>query len=176
MTGNWRLSRTGLCLRTTQHSLGKWLNRFSRETCRSSIKAGLFVTLADLSRERGDIPGAIHWIEAGREDAHQEDNPFEAVFRWDMKELALRLEDPTDEALSPLLQRLNGYYGPKLPRFAEYLGGVLRDYGIEDSSVLLTTTAGGASSQGSLWTPGQAAAGVSGTAGGGEKKLWLPGQ
>ena len=125
-----------------------------------------YATLSDLARERGDQATALHWIEEGRKQARQEEKPFEAVFKLDIRELGLRLEDPTNPELDPFLRRMTSYYGPKVPQFLEYLSGMLAAFDITLPTVLEAT---GATSSGGLWTPGQPAAGGSG-------KLWVPGQ
>ncbi|MBA3312639.1 MAG: hypothetical protein M3552_15325 [Planctomycetota bacterium] len=124
----------------------------------------LYMTLSDLARDQGDASEALRWTNEGRQAAKSGENSFENVFRWDTKELGLRLEDPESEDLQPFVRRIASYYGPKVPRFTEYLNHLLLSVGVTPPSVLEPV---GAASSG-VWTPDQG----SGTA---EKKLWLPG-
>ena len=69
------------------------------------------------------------------------------MFRWDTRELAMRLEDPADLTLRPLIERLDRYYSPKLPQFREGLRHILEAHDIDPP-------AGAAAEGGSkLWTP-----------------------
>ena len=133
-------------------------------------------TLGELARDRYDYGEAFDWLEKGRSEAKEADDPFEAVFRWDTRELALRLETPDDPELAPLIERLDSYYGPKLPQFRPYLLQILAAHDVDPpASVRAAVTGGDAEpapageTPGGLWTPDSEAA-----AGGG-KKLILPG-
>jgi hypothetical protein len=127
----------------------------------------VYATLSDFSRERGDIEAALNWIGRGKEYAKNSENAFEEVFRWETRELALRLEDPQDEGFEPFVRKLQSYYGPKLPQFEEYLQSILSAYGVTLGPQLATTSP---ASQGGLWTPENDPQPTSG------QKLWLPGQ
>ena len=124
----------------------------------------LYLTLSDLARDAGDAAAALAWVERGRQQARGGEQAFENVFRWDTKELGLRLEDPSDPEVQPFARRLAAYYGPKVPRFGESLDQLLAVYGVTRSMILETADAG---SGGGLWNPNAPASG--------EKKLWLPG-
>jgi thioredoxin-like negative regulator of GroEL len=128
-------------------------------------KDQLFVTLSDLARNEGDIPTALHWIEEGRKNVQPGEHHFEQIYRWDTHELSIRLEDPRSPDLQPFIRRLLSYYGPKLPKFKEYLAIMLNVVGIPMPDVLEPA---GATSAGGLWTPDQSSPAT-------EKKLWLPG-
>lgn len=150
---------------------GRFLKGVLEEALRRSLpdidKNRIFMTLCDLARDKGDMEEALHWVEEGRKDAKQGEHAFENVFRWDTRELGLRLEDPESPDLQPFVRRLASYYGPKVPRFNEYLNGLLESIGVTPVSILETSHSGSASPSGGLWTPDQPA--------GEEKKLWLPG-
>jgi len=150
---------------------GRFLKAVLEEALRRNLpdvdKNRIFLTLADLARDRGDLADALHWVEEGRKDSRAGEHAFENVFRWDTKELGLRLEDPTSPDLDPFVRRMSSYYGPKVPRFTEYLDGLLRSVGLTPPSILEPVGAAGAA-PGGLWTPDQ-------PAGGSEKKLWIPG-
>ncbi|QDT17587.1 tetratricopeptide repeat protein [Alienimonas californiensis] len=137
-------------------------------------------TLGELARDRYDYAEAFEWLEKGRDEAQQGENAFEAVFRWETRELALRLETPDDPALMPLIERLDRYYGPKLPQFRPYLLQILAAHEVTPPRSLGSAAAsdasaepgdpdGGTTSPGGVWTPDAAAAG------GASKKLWVPG-
>ncbi|MFH5805421.1 tetratricopeptide repeat protein [Alienimonas sp. DA493] len=137
-------------------------------------------TLGELARDRYDYEEAYEWLEKGREEAKQAENAFEAVFRWDTRELALRLETPEDPELMPLIERLDRYYGPKLPQFRPYLLQILAAHEVTPPRSIGTTQPdgasaapgeadGGATSPGGVWTPDSA------SAAGESKKLWVPG-
>ena len=135
-----------------------------------------FHTLGELARDRYDYDEAFEWLERGRAEAKAADDAFEAVFRWDSRELALRLETPDDPALMPLIERLDRYYGPKLPQFRPYLTQILEVHDVTPPpSVAVNAgsaeiaTASAPPDAGGVWTPGAPAAA------GGPKKLWVPG-
>src|SRR5690606_25228243 len=148
---------------------GRFLESVLTEAAKRSLSEidanRLYQSLADLAGERGDMEGAMHWVEEGRKVARTGDHPFEDVFRWDSRELGLRLEAPSSPDPQPFIRRQAAYYGPKIPRFTEYLGQILQSAGIEPPSVLEPV---GATDGGGLWTPEQATGGT-------EKKLWIPG-
>ena len=131
-------------------------------------------TLGELARDRYDYDEAFELVEKGRAEAKESEDPFEAVFRWDTRELALRLETPDDPELAPLIERLDGYYGPKLPQFRPYLAQILAAHGVAPPASVragdgdVTDPAGG-ETPGGLWTPDSEAAASGG------KKLILPG-
>ena len=58
------------------------------------------------------------------------------MFRWDTRELALKLETPDDPELTPLIERLDRYYGPKLPQFRPYLLQILAVHGVDPPASL----------------------------------------
>ena len=142
-------------------------------------------TLGELARDRYAYDEAFEWLEKGRAEAKEADEPFEAVFRWDTRELALRLETPDDPELAPLIERLDRYYGPKLPQFRPYLMQILAAHDVDPpESVRVAAATGGPAagtaaalepavaggvSPGGVWTPDAPAREAAG------QKLWLPG-
>lgn len=136
-------------------------------------------TLCELARDRYDYEAASAWLEKGRAAAQQSDDPFEAVFRWDTRELALRLETPDDPELTPLIELLDRYYGPKLPQFRPYLLQILDVHGVTPPASLKYAAPAevtepepettGSLSTGGVWTPDAPARE------GAEQKLWVPG-
>ena len=151
---------------------GRFLQEILKEAASRTLpeieRSKIFLTLSDLARDRGDLAEALHWVEEGRKEARSRENAFESIFHWDSKELALRLEDPQAADLDPFIRRIAGYYGPKIPRFNEYLARLLESVGLSPPTILEPVGAATGSTAGGLWTPDQAG-------GGDEKKLWLPG-
>ena len=130
-----------------------------------------YMTLADLARDQFRREEALEWIARGREHAKSDEKPFEAGLHWAMAELNLRLEDPNDPGLRPLLQHLVQAYGPKLPQLRRYLEEIVSVYRVPISLEELGGAPVGAATSGGLWTP--AAAESAPDLG---RKLWVPGQ
>ncbi|QDT66019.1 tetratricopeptide repeat protein [Calycomorphotria hydatis] len=128
----------------------------------------VYQTLSELARDRANVDEALEWIAKGKEYAQALSNSFEEVFRWDTRELSLRLEDPTSEDVKPCINRLREYYGPKLPQFEEHLNSVLAAYGVTAAHDLSIDGTG--SGTGGVWTPEAASQAPAGG------KLWVPGQ
>ena len=122
-----------------------------------------YEALVDLARDRLDYDAAFRLLDEGREWSKGQPDHFEDVFRWDTRELAMRLEDPSDPALPPLIERLDRYYSPKLPQFRAGLRQILAARGLE---LPAEPAAGG----GAVWTPDAAPADA-----GERPKLILPG-
>ncbi|MCA9034252.1 MAG: tetratricopeptide repeat protein [Planctomycetaceae bacterium] len=96
---------------------------------------------------------------------------FREQLEAEIRELSMRLGDPEDPKLIPLLHRIRDRYFAKLPEIRE----VLEMHLIEsDCQHLLSELDGVGVGGGSLWTPGSDAGqpAASGSGGG----LWLPGQ
>jgi tetratricopeptide (TPR) repeat protein len=146
-----------------------------RPACLEKIDLNrVYQTLSDLARDRNSTDEALEWTRKGLEHARGQKDSFDAVFKWELRELMLRLLDPEDPQLQSLIAHMRDYYGPKLPNFEAYLRAILDAYGVSipwGGSDDLATAGAGASS-GGLWTPDSTSASASG----GEKKLWLPGQ
>lgn len=130
----------------------------------------VYMTLVDLSLARFRRDEALRWIEEGRQSAKSHEKAFELVLQWDLRELSLRLDDPGDPALNPLLQRFAEYYGPKLPKLLDSLSGLLREFGVAPPWETGGEVRREAMGEGGVWTPSAP------HQPGGEKKLWIPGQ
>ena len=134
-------------------------------------------TLGEMARDRYDYDAAFDWLDRGRSEAKEADDGFEAVFRWDTRELALRLETPDDPELTPLIERLDRYYGPKLPQFRPYLAQILAAHDVTPPESVRSHLSAAEpeiepepdAAPSALWTPEVAAASAAG------KKLILPG-
>ncbi len=135
--------------------------------------ARILRTLGDLSASNGNRVEAFSWIERGRNlPVPEGKTAFQHAWAWDMSELGMRLEDPTDPELKVLLQRFVNYYGPKVPQIRPHIEQMLQECGVPspwESLDVLTATS--LPTPGQLWNP---AAKEPVGAGGG--KLWLPGQ
>jgi len=134
----------------------------------------VYGTLAELCRNRGLHEEAVSWVQKGRDltDVLDKEQQFEARLEWTMRELSLRLEEPEDPGLAPLLKHIWEYYVPKLPRLASHLTELLATFGLRPPAEAgVTADVGfGSTTEGGVWTP---EARPSADAG---KKLWLPGQ
>ncbi len=110
----------------------------------------------------------LEWIQQGRTRAEAQEHSFEPVLEWKMKELTLRIENPDDEQLAPLLDDLWQHYGAKLPQLREYLVTLVGVAGVTPpwESAIVTPVGGGS---GEVW------GGEAETSAGAGKKLWLPG-
>lgn len=144
-----------------------------RPGCADKIDAGrAYFTLADLCREQHRRDEALQWIARGTEHAGTQENAFEEVLQWKLREVTLRLEEPDDPELPSLLKHLWEYYGPKVPQLRTYLATITQTYGItppwDDEDEIVSPEDSGKG----IWTP-------EGTAESGQQpksKLWLPGQ
>lgn len=133
-----------------------------------------YMTLADLCRQHGHRDQALEWIQRGRTRISETDSSFEVQARWDFRELILRLEDPSDPGLKPLLHKFATYYGPKLPQLRAQLEGILAQLEVESPwSTGGLVLPGDSSVSGGVWQPGSPVAAGAEHGGG---KLWLPGQ
>jgi hypothetical protein len=114
---------------------------------------------------------ALQWIARGQ--AGVEDGPqrFEQLARWKMRELTTRSNVEPGPELDALLCELWQTYSPKLPGLREMLAQTVQSLGIAppwENAILTAADLSAATSE--AWSPVGAA-----PAGGGEKKLWLPG-
>lgn len=126
--------------------------------------------MVELCAGDGRREEALQYIQIARTKPHKDVSAFEYQWNWDMSELALRLEDPTDPALKPLLERFVNYYSPKVPQMRGYVEQMLERFGVPSpwESISIVSSASAAITSG-VWTPEgtEPAAGPS--------KLWLPG-
>lgn len=146
----------------------------SRPSCKEAVDLErVYMTLVDLTHEQDRHEEALKWVLEARDHARTGENAFENVLKWEMRELSLRMEDPDDPALRPLLQRFWDYYGAKVPQLRDYVAQICQMVGIPvpgDAQGDAFGAMGGTSTPSGVWTPEGAGAGQ------GEKKLWVPGQ
>jgi hypothetical protein len=133
----------------------------------------VYQALVELTSVEEDVTEAIHWIQEARQHALGEHPRFEDQWRWDLRELSIRLTEPAAPATSALLHKFVNYYGPKVPQLRPYLEVILEEAGVAspwNAGVITPDLASGGAATGALWTPEVEPQ----PAGGG--KLWLPGQ
>ncbi len=129
-----------------------------------------FQTLIDLCRDHLRRDEALEMLQRGRDRILGRNPNFEQQWYWDLHELSLRLEDPSDPALQQLTQKFVNYYTPKLPQMRSYLERVFELSGLpspwQSGSLFVSESV---SSGGALWTPESAEPAAAGS------KLWVPG-
>ena len=148
----------------------------SRPSCHDRVDLNrAYLTLVDLCQTRFDRNEAFHWLEQGRQAARTRDKAFELALQWDMRELMLRLEDPSDPAIVTLAERIKRDYGTKLPNIRQYVESLLYLHGAGPVPASMPEVAAAESAAvpetGRIWTPSEVAGGQPG-----EKKLWVPGR
>jgi len=133
----------------------------------------LVVAMADLCAEQRRRDECLQWIARGREIAKTGENAFQRTLEWVIQELTVRLEEPDDPEIMPLLRHIGDYYLPKLPELRDEIEAMAELCGVtppwfgDDKPA----TAVGAA-QGSLWTPDRHTPEPAAAA----KRLWLPGE
>ena len=131
----------------------------------------IYQTLADLCRVHERRDEALHWFAEGRRATAQTNQNFEQQWSWDLRELLMRLEDPTDPGLRDLARKFVQYYSPKLPQMRPYLEQMFSLAGVPSPWLEggIITSESGSITSGGLWTPDAPAAS------GSPSKLWVPG-
>lgn len=146
----------------------------ARPACLEQVDAArVYQTLIDLHFRHGNQPKAIEWVKAAKEKLLQGSTSFEQQWTWDLRELMLRLTDPADPELPPLLKKFASYYGPKIPQMRSYLEAILLEAGVESpwaGGEIITPDLAAAGDTHSVWSPQREPAATGGS------KLWLPGQ
>ncbi len=130
----------------------------------------VYMSLVELCLDRFERDEALEWLERGKGWVKEQENAFEAQLHWEFRELRLRLEDPDDPQLRPLLKHMWDYYGTKVPQIRSALAAMSAQFGIEppwNAGVEGATT-----EQDGIWTPGGEASQPTGES----QKLWIPGQ
>jgi tetratricopeptide (TPR) repeat protein len=153
--------------RTAYHALKEVTDR---KVCLDRVGAErVFSTLVGICREQNRRDEALQWLNAGREAAQAADEPFRNILEWDVRELNLRLDDPTDEEIPKLWNKFEDQYFAKVPEIRDSIAMFMEEKGLGH---LVTQPAGVTTGAEGVWTPD----GDSGGESGGEKKLWVPGQ
>lgn len=126
---------------------------------------------AAIARIDGNLDLLTRLMERAREVASNGRESFRESLEVDIRELAMRIDDPEDPVLVELLHRIRDRYLMKLPEVAGVIQSQLENTNCEHLLVELERPVGvGAGS--SLWTPERSESGA-GAAG---QSLWLPGQ
>ena len=145
---------------------------FTRPACEEHMDLQRCLrAMVELCAGDGRRDEALQYVEIARGKPSQDVSQFEYQWNWDMTELALRLEDPSDPALKPLLDRFVHYYSPKVPQMRGYIEQMLSTYGVPSpwESISIVTSAS-ASVTSAVWSPNAPAPAAS------PSKLWLPGE
>ena len=129
-------------------------------------------TLAEISTSLGQREEAFHWIDQGRKIRVDDGKTaFQHAWSWDMAELALRLQDPSDPQLKQLLHRFVTYYGPKVPQIRPHIEETLEAFDIPSPwNSIEIHAASSITSPSGIWSSGMQEPAPTGG------KLWLPGQ
>lgn len=145
---------------------------FERPGCENEIDLPRSLrAIVELCATQGRRDEALHWIEVARSKPTGSKSQFEYQWNWDMTELALRLEEPNDPALKPLLDRFVHFYSPKVPQMRGYIENMLAQFGVPSPWESISIVGAGGIPAGGLWNPDAPAAAEAGAS-----KLWLPGQ
>ncbi|GAB4136055.1 MAG: protein disulfide-isomerase [Planctomycetaceae bacterium] len=137
----------------------------------------VYMALVDLCLEQGNREEALDWVARGLDDAKDQERMFESSLKWTFRELSIRLEDPSDSEITPLLERIDSQFLTKLPQLRDSLNQLLEVHDITPPwqgrpQLAGVNPAEGTTSGGGIWTPGD----PSPAEGEGGKKLWTPGQ
>eukprot|EP00456_Euglypha_rotunda_P059487 TRINITY_DN496_c0_g1_i1.p1 TRINITY_DN496_c0_g1~~TRINITY_DN496_c0_g1_i1.p1 ORF type:complete len:716 (+),score=215.71 TRINITY_DN496_c0_g1_i1:4918-7065(+) len=145
---------------------------FARPACESEMDLPRSLrAIVELCATQGRRDEALHWIEVARSKPTGSKSQFEYQWNWDMTELALRLEEPGDPALKPLLDRFVNFYSPKVPQMRGYIENMLAQFGVPSPWESISIVGADGTPSGGLWNPDAPAATAPG-----QSKLWLPGQ
>jgi len=145
----------------------------NRPGCESTIDLPRCLrAIVELCAASGRFDEALKWIEFSRSRPAPDKSAFENQWHWDLTELALRLEDPSDPGLKPLLDRFVNYYSPKVPQMRGYIENMLASFGVPSpwESVSIVTASSVAAASSGVWTPDAPAPAAN------PSKLWLPGE
>ncbi len=126
---------------------------------------------ASIARTESDPDTITSCMQTARKTASVSRESFRELLEIEIRELAMRLDDPTDPELIVLLHRIRDRYIGKLPEIGEVIQGQLMDSHCEHLLQELELPVSiGAQNSGGLWTPQSEAEQ------GGGGSLWLPGQ
>ena len=149
----------------------------SRPSCHDEVDMNrIYMTLTELCQDGLDYKEALEWTAKGLKHAATGEQAFENELQWKLRELTVRVDDPSDSDLPELLQRLWDYYGAKVPELRQHLTTLVQQRNLpapwESAAGITTADAGSAGiDDAGVWSP---SAGEPSQ--GDEKKLWLPGQ
>jgi tetratricopeptide (TPR) repeat protein len=129
---------------------------------------------AAIARTENDLQTLSACLQQAREAASHSRESFREVLEIEIRELAMRLDDPSDPELVGLLHRIRDRYIAKLPEIGEVIQAQLLASNCAHLIAELDTTMAvtGAVSGTALWTPQSGSEAATGSGG----ALWLPGQ
>jgi hypothetical protein len=130
-----------------------------------------YLVLSQICDDAHRLDESLHWITRGQATVPDGQQRFEQLARWKMRELATRSNAEPGPELDSVLVDLWQTFAPKLPGLREMLTQTVQSLGISapwENAIVTASDLSAATSE--SWSPVGAAA-----AGGGEKKLWLPG-
>lgn len=163
------VARRVLLVRHTRTSYEVLKQVANRKDCLSRVGAErVFSGLVGVCREQNRREEALSWLNAGREAAEAENEAFRNVLEWDVRELNLRLDDPTDPEIPALWKKFEEQYFGKLPEIRDSMVDYMEEKGLGHLVSEVTAVAAGGGE--GVWTPD------SEPDEGKSKKLWVPGQ
>ncbi len=162
------IARRVLLVRHTRTSYSALKEVANRSDCLERVGAErVFSGLVGICREQNRREEALSWLNAGREAADAADEAFRNVLEWDVRELNLRLDDPSDPEIPSLWKKFEEQYFAKLPEIRESMIDYMEEKGLGHLVSDVAPVTAGADG---VWTPG------SEPEEGQTKKLWVPGQ
>lgn len=132
-----------------------------------------YLVLSQICDDSHRSDESLRWIAQGQATVPEGPQRFEQLARWKMRELTTRSNLEPGPELDAVLVELWHTFGPKLPGLREMLVQTAQSLGIAapwETAIMTASDLSAATSE--AWSPvGATASG----GGGGEKKLWLPG-
>lgn len=166
------IARRVLLVRHTRTAYAALTEVAGRQACVDRIGSErVFSTLVGICREQNRRDEALKWLAAGRDAAEAADEAFRNILEWDVRELNLRMDDPTDSKIPGLWKKFEEQYFPKLPEIRESMAMFMVEKGLGHLVSEVATVAAGGSE--TVWTPDSDSDDADGAGG---KKLWVPGQ
>lgn len=146
---------------------------FSRPGCEENMDMLRSLrAIVELCAGGGRRDEALTWIAFARTKSTKDKSAFETQWNWDLTELVLRLEEPADLGIKPLLDKFVQYYAPKVPQLRGYIENVLSSFKYPSpwEQVSIVTSSAMTSPSSGLWSPDAPPAPTN------PSKLWLPGE
>lgn len=167
------IARRVLLVRHTRTAYDALTEVANRKPCVDRVGAErVYSTLVGICREQNRRDEALKWLSAGREAAEAADEAFKNILEWDVRELNLRMDDPTDAAIPELWKKFEEQYFPKLPEIRESMAMFMEEKGLGHLvSNLATVTTDSDDDDDVIWTPDSEESPAEPG-----KKLWVPGQ
>ena len=163
-----------LMIRHSSFLFAVLLEAVKRDCLSDTERETAYTTLVDICRDRSQREAALDWLNKGKEWIGSQEDSFERLFQWRLRELRFRLEEPTDPEVPSLMKHIWDYYGPKLPQIRQHLTELVDLYELDqpwddEEEAVAIGVEGGSESEGGIWTPDNPAEGSG-------QSLWVPGQ